>query len=231
MQKIFHDTVEVVRELEEADVLLLGVETQGSITPPVKRLNDRHHKVAQLLASGMPAVEVSAVTGMCQSRISILKNDPAFKDLLAFYQASSRSAAVDQLSRLGLLTAVAVEELAHRIEEKPEELTAKDLVSIAKLAADRSGFGPTSKQQILHAHVGPREIAELKKGLASGNVRFLTPTDRGTGERLADSERPLLEAGENDAGAAEGNDLREEGAPAPEAIVPGSEVRAVDTVR
>ena len=224
-------TVAFVRELTEEDVLLLDVNVQGVGTPALKRLNDRHHKVAQLLASGMKPTEVSLATGMCVSRISILQNDPAFKDLLAFYREHSRSAAVDQLSRLGLLTAVATEELAFRLEEKPEEFTNKDLVSVVKLAADRSGFGPTSKHQVLHAHVTAADVTELRKGLTNGTVRVLAPADRRAGRSLADGQSvPQLNAPEEIAGAEEGKHLREEGASAPEAVAPGSEVRAVDQV-
>lgn len=137
----------LVRELEPADLELLAQE-KGSKVPPLKRLTDRHHALARCLASGMREQDAAIACGYAPSRVSILKNDPAFKELLEFYRDSTEKIYRDMHERLSGLAADAVDELHARIEEDMQQEEKKvsigQLIEITKLGADRTGHGPQS---------------------------------------------------------------------------------------
>ena len=77
--------VEYVRELNEADLALMAAAPLGSQPPALKRLTDRHHALARLISAGTPEGEAALILGYDISRVSILKNSPAFQELLALY--------------------------------------------------------------------------------------------------------------------------------------------------
>jgi len=105
--------------------------------PPLKRLRETHHRLAQLLAEGRKSVEISRITGYSQSRISILQNDPLFSGLLADYQDQNRAAFVDVARRLEALGLSAMEEIRDRLEMDPEGFSNKELLGVLKVVFGR----------------------------------------------------------------------------------------------
>jgi hypothetical protein len=79
--------VEYVRDVTEADLALMSIKPLGSTSPALQRITDRHHSLARLLAAGTTDTEAALITGYDISRISILKNSPAFQELLALYRS------------------------------------------------------------------------------------------------------------------------------------------------
>lgn len=140
-------TASTVRELEEADIALLAVE-KGSGTSPVKRLSERHHALARAIASGIGEGEAAIICGYALSRVSILKNDPAFKELLAFYSAERDRAFRSVQDKLAGIASDALDELQTRIEDEPEKLTVGQLLNIVTMGTDRTGNGPQSTQNV-----------------------------------------------------------------------------------
>lgn len=136
-----------VRELEEADVALLAAE-RGSKAPALKRISDRHHALARALASGMGEGEAAIVCGYDISRISILKSDPAFRELLAFYREEKDRAFRSVQDKLAGIAGDALDELQTRLEDEPEKLSVAQLLNIVTMGADRSGNGPQSTQHV-----------------------------------------------------------------------------------
>ena len=135
------------RELSTDDILLLiDNPNRGSTTPILIKLKQSHHKLAQLLAEGVPDVEVSLITGYAQSRISILKGDPAFKELLAHYKGVQKEVYINVHERLSSMSLDALEEIHSRLEEKPESFSVKQLQELVEIGFDRSGFGPRTTQ-------------------------------------------------------------------------------------
>lgn len=137
-------TAEVLRPLTDADMALLAQE-KGSTTPPLKRIRDRHHSAARLLASGVAEGQVAIITGYDISRISILKNDPAFAELVAFYRANVETAYASMHEQLAGMSMDALIMLRDRMEEEPEKVSMGQLMELIKLGADRTGHGPVSK--------------------------------------------------------------------------------------
>lgn len=140
-----------VRELAPEDLSLLGTE-KGSAAPALKRLGDRHHALARCLASGMSEGDAAIACGYVVSRVSILKADPAFKELLEFYREDTNRAYRDMHARLAGLSMDAADELQTRLEADMESddknISIGQLLEITKLGADRTGHGPQSSQNV-----------------------------------------------------------------------------------
>lgn len=140
-----------VRTLDACDVALLG-EEKGSTTPPLKRLSEKHHALARCLASGMSEADAAIACGYVLSRVSVLKADPAFQELLEFYRDDVDKAYRDLHARLAGLSMDAADELSERLERdmqsEEKEISIGHLLEITKMGADRTGHGPSSNQNV-----------------------------------------------------------------------------------
>lgn len=149
-------SAEVVRELDAADVALLGAE-RGTRAPALKRLTDRHHALARCLASGMPEADAAITCGYVLSRVSILKADPAFQELLTFYRESTTDKYLDMHGVLAGLSLDAAMELRERLEDdigaEEKKISIGHLMELTKLGADRTGFGPQTSSTNLNVNV------------------------------------------------------------------------------
>jgi hypothetical protein len=143
---------EIVRDLERADMELLTQE-KGSVAPPLKRISDRHHALARNLAAGMSDTEAGLICGYTSSRISILKADPAFKNLMEFYREGVEEVYRDLHEQLSGLAKDAAAEIAMRLEEEPEKVSMGQLMELTKMGADRTGHGPQTSNTNLNVNV------------------------------------------------------------------------------
>lgn len=138
-----------VRELDGTDIALLQ-EEKGSKAPALKRLSERHHALARCLSSGMSERDAAITCGYVISRVSILKADPAFQELLEFYRADVNSKYLDMHGVLAGLSLDAAMELRERLEldaqADDKTMSVGQLIELTKLGADRTGFGPQSSQ-------------------------------------------------------------------------------------
>lgn len=152
----------VVRELDSTDLALLMTE-KGSKPSAIKRLTERHHALARNLASGMQVSDAATFCGYTISRVSILQDDPAFKELLAFYREDAQRPYRDLHNRLSGLALDAAEELSNRLEEEPEKVTIGQLVELTKMGADRTGHGPSSTSLNVNVDLAGRLEAARKR--------------------------------------------------------------------
>jgi hypothetical protein len=164
-----------VRELDDVDVTLLG-EERGTSAPPLKRLSERHHALARCLASGMTEGDAAITCGYVLSRVSILKADPAFQELLAFYRNDVNGKYLDMHGVLAGLSLDSAMELRDRLEADAEAnektISVGQLIELTKLGADRTGFGPQSSQLNVNVDLAGRLEAARKRVAA----RQLTET-------------------------------------------------------
>lgn len=137
---------EIVRPVEEADIATLSLPAPGAI--PIKRLSERHHQLARMLARGVRGEEAAVALGYDPARVSILRSSPAFEELLSFYRSQLDAEFADFGEAIRGLSADAVLILRERLEEAPEEATLGQLLEIAKFGSDRTGYGPQSKQEV-----------------------------------------------------------------------------------
>lgn len=158
--------VDVVRPLVETDMAALSVDRAIS-APSITEIRSRHHALARALASGMSEGEAAIVSGYSQSRVSILKADPAFQELYRFYKNRADAEYVALHATLANVAQDAVEEIRKRLEETPDEVTTGQLVEIAKMGADRTGHGPQTSQTV-NVNIGLADrLAEARKRAAS----------------------------------------------------------------
>jgi hypothetical protein len=143
---------EVLRPLTAADMALL--ETERGIQPTaIQRITDRHHALARCLASSMSVADACAITGYTPSRISILKDDPAFKDLVEFYRGPNAELARDYVTKATIARNMATDLIIEKLESEPDTVGLDQAVDIAKTFADRSGHGPQSRTTNVNVNV------------------------------------------------------------------------------
>jgi hypothetical protein len=144
-----------VRELQPTDFALLATE-RGIEPAPLKRLGERHHALARLLAQGTSPGEAALITGLSNSRVSILKADPTFQNLVELYRGEVTEAYRGMHETLAGLSLDAANELRERLEEDPDKVTNGQLLEMIKVGADRTGFGPKT-ESTLNVNVGLAE--------------------------------------------------------------------------
>ena len=129
---------EKVRDLNAADLGLLATVDLQMQPPPIKRLTDRHHSLARLLAAGVTEGEAALITGYDKSRISILKNSPAFQELLALRRKEVDTEFATVLDHMAGLSRDALLELRERLEETPEKFSNAELLRVTTDLVDRT---------------------------------------------------------------------------------------------
>ena len=136
--------------------------------PSLKRIRVRHHRAAQMLAQGMRVAEVAALTGYSKATLYRLSTqDPAFRELIEHYRGVADRQYVDLHRMMADLSEEVVEELTDRVRSAPEELSTKDLMELLRTLADRTGHGPTRKEE---KTVAFRGLAQAMAEIVDGEV-------------------------------------------------------------
>lgn len=157
---------EVVRPLTESDLALLATE-RGIKPTHIQRITNRHHALARCLASGMSATEAGLCTGYTASRISILKDDPSFEELIAFYRTDKALPVQGLNEKLVAIASDSAAVLLDRLELEPEKFSVGELQDQVKIGADRTGFGPKSTQVNVNVNLGDRLRAARERASSS----------------------------------------------------------------
>lgn len=166
----------VEREATMEDLESL-VEEKGSKPALLRRLSDRHHSLARLVATGQTKGACAAMTGFSISRVSILMGDPTFAELVQFYRSQEEKIFRGVAEKLTGIASAALDELEERLEETPEDFSVNQLLEVVKTGADRTGFGPQSTQTSVNVHLGLAERMEeaRRKAQAASNIIDVTP--------------------------------------------------------
>jgi len=188
----------ITRELTPEDVIKLNDAPVGVASSPLKKLKHSHHNLARLIADGVREEQISAVTGYSGAYISSIKCDPAFAQLVVYYEQQKEKIYLDVHERLSTLSMDAVDEIQSRLAETPEGFQNRELFELATLGLDRTGFGKQS--QINHQHtvalVDPAQIARMKDDMRPRSLvtpLLAAPDIRTTVGEIIDAE-PLSEA-------------------------------------
>lgn len=167
----------VIRPIQEADLAVLASAEKGTAPRTIARLRDRHHAIARLVANGGTNGYISLVTGMDPARISVLRSDPMFKELVEDYRKIDAGLQADFMERATTLSLTAMEELQEAMEDPETAVPLQSLLEIAKFGADRIGYGPQSKTTALNVNVdlGGR-LDRARKRLSEVDVRAIAPS-------------------------------------------------------
>jgi hypothetical protein len=153
---------EVLREMTVADLALLGRD-RGVRAAPLRRLTDMHHSIARLVAQGEAGYAIALATGYSESRISILKADPMFRELVAAKRAEVQDIHHEYHAKLhAKMVAIGMDALEDLHEDLLEgRMDVRDKRETARDMLDRVGLGPQSYSQSLNVSVDyATQIAE-----------------------------------------------------------------------
>lgn len=160
--------LEIKRELTEEDLAALQAPPASPAQIRLKKLRDTHHALARAIASGMSESEAAAVTGYSLVRVSILKHDPAFQELIAQKRKAVDDAYASFHGRMASFATDIIDELRERFEDDPEAMSVKTLHELLETFADRTGHGPRSTQVNVNVSLASRlESARERAGLTS----------------------------------------------------------------
>lgn len=120
----------------------------------VARLRSTHHLLARVIAEGKSNEAASALTGYSPGRITMLRADPAFNELVQYYHAQVEDLFANIQDRIAALGVAALDELQERLEASPESFSITQLQKLSESLLDRSiapakgaakgGVGPTA---------------------------------------------------------------------------------------
>lgn len=157
----------------------LREDTTASAKGLIERLRDPHHMLARFIAMGMTGSDAARKAGYSISRVSLLRNSPAFQELIAYYRNLVNSGwkeEVDEYLELATSNMMKAERmLAEKLEaaeEEGETLPTRDLIAISRDAADRFGYG----KKTTNLNVNVDLAAKLERAIArSGKLIDITP--------------------------------------------------------
>lgn len=164
----------VIRELTTSDLFTRQALGAASKSPNIKSLRATHHRLAQCLAANMSDAEAALITGYSASRISILKGDPAFVELLAHYTSKRDEVFVNVTERMAGFATDVLEVLQERLSDKPDSFSNKELNELVKTTADRGGYSPVQKTESKTITLSASDLLALKQEVANrqnGQVR------------------------------------------------------------
>lgn len=127
--------VTIERELTPEDLLTFNSASPAVIgaRSAITRIRHAHHQLARLIAQGTQQSEISLITGYSPAYISLIKNDPAVKELIEYYSAQRDAIFVDVVERMRSLGLSTLDELQRRLEEETTTFTPRELMELAKL--------------------------------------------------------------------------------------------------
>lgn len=178
--KGIRDIFEPVRDIETLDVPVILQELRehnwskmravGSTD--IRVLRAGHHHLAQLIAQGVDIVAASLVTGKSTSTIKLLIDDPAFKELLAYYKAQQEVVEGDLVKRTQTIGLLASEILQERMEESPEKFTNSELRQLLEMATTpgRGGGSVPGKGDV---NIQLNFVPAAPEGADPGAVRII----------------------------------------------------------
>jgi hypothetical protein len=176
----------VANDLEDLDKLQ---ERPSSI----KRIRDHHHHIARLIAQGKRTTEVAREVGYSISRISILKGDPAFRQLVEMYRANyaqlDEIAYADVKKKAALLLANTIDHRNDQYEEDPDSITPAEARADGEFAQSVLDDKVT-KVATLHGHLSDQPIADLFELQSKRADRLIAPAHLPGSEEAESSAAP-----------------------------------------
>lgn len=172
-----------VVELTRSDLAHLAVKRDPVV---IQNIRDNHHRIARAIAAGLSNAEIAEVCGVSISRVSTLRRDPSMRQLVAEKQsmldsefAASGDAVVDYLKSNALKAQAMLSDKLDEAAEKGEYLPTRDLLGIAELGLDRTGYGKVNKNLNVNVDFAARLEAARQR------------TDRAATLRIVGSSSPV----------------------------------------
>lgn len=161
----------------------------GVTNAPLARIKRRHHRLAMILAGGeMDEGRAALMCGLHPSTVSILKNDPAFAELLAMYSDGVTAQFRDTVAEMAELAEDVIELIRQKLDAQGESVSLDTLMKFLPTLTDRTGNGPTSNHNVRAVSVALSgdDLQRLKAGADATR-----PVDRPL-QRLAPEHREVI---------------------------------------
>lgn len=159
----FHEVITDYGPLDHTHLAVLNDhiesgEIMGVRSPTLLRLRFTHHRLAQLLAGGMDETRAGRLCNYVPMRVSQLKADPAFIELMAYYKGAVDEEFADFVRTAADLSSDFLSLLQQQLDETPEKFTPQVALEAIKVLADRTGHAPVTKSIAvnLNADMGTR---------------------------------------------------------------------------
>lgn len=149
------------------------------VTPESRaKMSRTHHRLAQFLANGMDEGKAGLLCNYNPATVSILKSDPMFQELVAYYAEQVDEAFVGVAEQMADLHDDVITELRKRLEEAPTQFTVPALTELHKALADRTGNGPTSNvnARVVAVSLNGDDIQRIKSTPAANTSDANRPT-------------------------------------------------------
>lgn len=166
-----------IRVLERKDLAVLSI-ARPAVT--IQTLRDTHHRIARAVASGLSNGDVAMTCGISYNRVSILKADPAFMELVAHYRAiltaewaEVADPVTDYLRQNALKAQAMLSDKLDHATEQGEFLPTRDLLGIAELGLDRTGYGKVNKNVNINVDFAAKLEAAKKRSDELRSVRTI----------------------------------------------------------
>lgn len=164
------------RDLRESDLAAAASDPHMKVDPVrIKRMSFSHHAAARLVAMGKSNEEIALTTNYATGTISMLKQDPMFQELVAYYASHLEAEFKEFGAKLANLAADTIESLHEDLHEG--KLTPGQKLQVMTQALDRSGVVEAPKP--VHGAAG-----------ATLNINFVSSPKAGA---PALSQAPVLD--------------------------------------
>lgn len=148
-------------------------EAIGVSCPSLKSIRHTHHRLAQFLAMGMDESTAAKLTNYAVNRVSILKSDPAFKELLAHYSQMQEEGFAEFVETAAALNMDMLGRLQQILDEEPEKLTPTHILEAIKVLSDRTGNAPVQRTiSNVNVNIGMGEKLRLARERAANAERL-----------------------------------------------------------
>lgn len=133
----------------------------------IKALRHTHHRLAQLLAVGVDETVAARLCNYSVSRVSILKADPAFAELMAHYTDEVKAEWADFVGTAANLSMDFLQELQRTLDETPDKFTPQTMLEAIKVLADRTGHAPVQKTQNVNINLNMGDKLKMARERAN----------------------------------------------------------------
>lgn len=132
------------RAVLEANLASVKPSKKTNSLRSVESLKDSHHMLARLFALGNTNNEIAEMAGYSISRLSVLRNDPLFNELVEHYKTmvdAKMIESVDEYFRLAELARTKTMRMINdKLDAEDEDLSISELIKIHDTTADRTGY-------------------------------------------------------------------------------------------
>lgn len=163
-------------ELLTLDEVARALKVEDVVKPKAAHLRTRHHEIARLMALGRSAVEISAVMGISPNSIYMIKGNPAFQELLAYYMGERDKAVRDVTGRIESIAMTGLDRLQDFLES-PDAAPGFVRAVVADLL-DRAGHSPVKKKEVraMHTVLTSDDLKEIRNANGGAQLRQAAPT-------------------------------------------------------